>query len=115
MKKLAIYLLFTLTTVSTTFAQTIPLKRLSPKSRAERNIQELQGKLLLSDKQKKDLYAMFVDQYSKGDSLRNIKADQSVFKAQMKTSHEKIAAILTADQLVKYNDWITQKRQNAKH
>ncbi|MBB6499358.1 hypothetical protein [Pedobacter cryoconitis] len=115
MKKTIICLALTFFTGSLSFAQATPDAKLTPKLRAETTIKQLQERLQLSDNQKTSLYNVFLDQNTKLDSLKKINVDKSVIKAQFKYDYAQITALLTADQLIKYNNWMAEKRSQTKH
>jgi len=99
----------------TSKAQTNPTIKINPKVRAERTLETLQSRLLLTDKQKTSLLLILLEQNSKVDSLKNIQASSVLIKEQFKTSYQKIAALLTPDQLKEYGNWMAEVRTKGSH
>ncbi|WPU99900.1 hypothetical protein SNE26_28225 [Mucilaginibacter sp. cycad4] len=99
----------------TTKAQTDPTIKTSPKVNAERTLETLQRRLSLTDKQKTGLYLILLEQNNKIDSLKNIQAPRVIIKEQVKSSYQKIAGLLTPDQLKEYDNWMTEIRSKASH
>ena len=104
MKKLLLMCCFLLGISAASYAQ--GGMRRSPEERAK----ELQTQLKLTDDQTTKITAIYKEQATKMDSVRNAGGDFSAMRPLMQASNDKIKALLTPEQATAYQKILDERR-----